>query len=114
MKLITLHIDVVEIYDLSAQALAVRHIWNDIGSNLSVEWWMSADGKHHAIYWQDAYYDEQLTRRRNTGNMICPQDKSQRLVFIANLSGDLGFAPDSYFEVSRNRIVLLNVAENGI
>jgi hypothetical protein len=112
MKLITIDVDIVEIYDRATHTARVIHIWNGIGGDHLVEWWMSADGQHHAVYWPDAFYNDQLRQRHETRNMICPQDKSQRLVFIGMLSGDVGLAPESYFEIMRNRITLQNVAEN--
>ena len=107
----TIEIDLVGVYDRTSDTVRVLHIWPDAGDQ-KVEWWMSEDGQHHAIYRQDAYYNDRLRERRNQGNMICPQDTSQRLVFIGDLVGQIEMSPDAYFEVFRNRISLSNVAEN--
>jgi hypothetical protein len=111
MNTINIDIDLVEIYDRTAHTVRVLHIWPDAGDK-KIEWWMSEDGNYHAIYRQDAYYDVTLQQRRNKGNMICPQDKSQRLVFIGDIVSQINLEPSYFFEISRSHIALKNVAEN--
>ena len=103
--------DLAEIYDRTSQTVHVFHVWPYAGDQ-KIDWWASDDGQHHAIYRQEAYYDDQLRERRNRGNMICPQNKQQRLVFIGYIVGHIDMAPGTYFEVLRNRFSLTNVAED--
>lgn len=111
MHTIDLEIEVFEIYDRTKDNVRIIHIWPKAGDQ-KVELWMSDDGLHHAIYTPDSYYNEKLQKRRNLNNMICSQDKSKRLVFIANLSGTIDMNPDDYFEILRSRVTIKNVVEN--
>ena len=107
------HIDLVEVYDRVSRSLKVFHLSELADGNSPFEWWISADGKHHALFHQDAYYDEVLRQRRSAGNMICPQDRTQRLILVGQIYSQIDLEPESYVELFRTRFPLASVSVNG-
>ena len=101
-----IRIEIVEVFDCVEGALRLFHLSDVVGANQSFEWWISKDGKHHALYSQDAFYDESLRQRRNAGNMICPQDKMQRLVHVGQVSRQIDLLPTTFVELFRGDILL--------
>jgi hypothetical protein len=108
-----IHIDLVEVYDRVSGAMKVFHLCDLADANCPFEWWISADGKHHALFHQDAFYDGVLSQRRSSGNMICPQDKAQRLFLAGPISRQIELDSASYVEVFRSRFRLDSVSVDG-
>jgi hypothetical protein len=107
-------IELVEVFDLPAGALKIFHLCDLADTNCPLQWWISRDGKHHALFDQEAYYDSTLRQRHETGNMICPQDKTQPIYQIGLIHRQIDLAPSSYLELSRSVLVLDSVSVNEI
>lgn len=108
-----IHIDLVEVFDLASRTLRTFHLSEIADANSPFEWWISGDGRHHALFHKDAYYDEVLQRRRTRGNMICPQDKTQRLVLAGQICRQIDLPPKSCVELCRARLKLTSVSVHG-
>ncbi len=102
----TLTIDLVGVYDKSSHEIKVFYLSEIADANCPLEWWLSDDGQHSALFHQDAYYDESLRNRRQQNMMICPQDKTQRLHLIGQIHQQIDLEPTSFVELFRNRIIL--------
>ena len=75
----------------------------------SLELWRGQRTGRHFLYSQDAYHDDKLTARHNSGNMIAPSPPPERLTLIARLWGNLTCDPDDYVEIIRSSLDLRRV-----
>ena len=75
----------------------------------SLELWRGQRTGRHFLYSQDAYYDENLRTRHNSGNMVAPTPPPERLTLIARLWGHLTCNPDEYVEIIRSSFRLRRV-----
>jgi len=111
--MLPIDIDLVEVFVRTSASVKVFHLCDLADANCPLEWWISKDGKHHALYNQEAYYDDTLRKRRESGNMICPQDKKQRLALVGHIARQIDLEPESFVELFRCRFRLESVCIDG-
>lgn len=97
-------------FDHTTGALKIFHLCELADTNSPLEWWISKDGKHHALFDQEDFYDLTLKQRRDAGNMICPQDKTQRIFHIGHVYRQIDLIPSTYLELSRSLLRLDSVS----
>jgi hypothetical protein len=103
-------IEIVEVFDKASGSLRIFHLSPLADANSPFEWWISEDGLHHALFHQEAYYDDVLRQRRESGNMICSKDQTKRLVLIGNIFRQIDLDPNTFIELSRNAVQLHSIS----
>ena len=108
MPLTSLRIDVVVLVHKGTGDIRVEFVSPAAGAT-SLELWRGQRTGRHFLYSQDAYYNNTLAARFNSGNMIAPSRPHERLTLIARLWGNLTCDPNDYAEITRSWLDLRSV-----
>jgi|GEM_PF-5048049 len=109
MNMAQVELHLLEVFVKASAAVRTFYLCDLADADCPLEWWISMDGRHHALFHQEAYYDEVLRRRRESGNMICPQNKSQRLAMVGHIARQLDLEPEAFVVLFEGRFRLQSV-----
>ncbi len=86
------------------------HYLSDIAPNYgAIELWRGVKSGKYALFNQDAYYNETLLKRHNSGNMLSPWQPKERLIEIASVWRSYSWNPSDYIEICRTTLELNDV-----
>ena len=108
MPLISLNIVAVVLAHKVTGEHRVEYLSTAAGTS-ALELWRGQRTGRYFLYSQDAYYDEKLTARHNSGNMIAPTPPPERLTLIARVWSHLTCDPHEYVEITRSSFRLRRV-----